>query len=34
MVNYVYDPGQIDDNHESYTSSGKVAASSSVRGLL
>ena len=34
MVNYVYDPGQIDDNYETYTSSGKVAASSSVRGLL
>ena len=34
MVNYVYDPGEIDDNHETYTSSGMIAASSSVRGLL
>ena len=34
MVNYVYSPGEIDDNHEAYTSSGRIATSSSVRGLL
>ena len=34
MVNFVYSPGDIDDNHEAYISRGKIATSSSVRGLL
>ena len=34
MVNYYYDPGDIDDNHENYVTEGKVATSRSVRGYL
>lgn len=34
MVNYLYNLNRIDENHEAYRSNGKVAASSSVRGLL
>ncbi|MDA0997827.1 MAG: malonyl-CoA decarboxylase [Proteobacteria bacterium] len=34
MVNYLYHLPKIEDNHEAYTSSGKVAASSAVRALL
>ena len=34
MINYLYKLDDIGDNHEAYTSEGKVAASSSVRGLL
>ncbi len=32
MVNYLYKLSHVEANHEAYTSSGKVAASSSVRG--
>jgi malonyl-CoA decarboxylase len=34
MVNYYYDLGDIDDNHEDYVTEGKIAASKSVRGLI
>ena len=34
MVNYLYKLDDIGDNHEAYTSEGKIAASSSVRSLL
>ncbi|MBT4934790.1 MAG: malonyl-CoA decarboxylase [Rhodospirillaceae bacterium] len=34
MVNYLYKLSHVEANHEAYTSSGKVAASSSVRSLL
>ncbi len=34
MVNYLYQLSKIEENHEAYTSSGKVAASSTVRALL
>ena len=34
MINYLYKLDDIGDNHETYTSAGKIAASSSVRGLL
>ncbi len=34
MINYLYKLSEIDANHEDYTSSGKVAASSGVRHLL
>ncbi len=34
MINYRYKLDEVEDNHETYTSSGKVAASSGVRGLL
>ena len=34
MINYVYKLNEIDDNHEAYTSEGKIAADSAVRGLL
>ncbi|CAA7626891.1 malonyl-CoA decarboxylase [Magnetospirillum sp. SS-4] len=34
MVNYLYDLGHIEANHESYSASGKVAVSSRVRALL
>ena len=34
MVNYVYNPAEIDDNHEAYASRGRVVTSSSMRGLL
>ncbi|MCC7079762.1 MAG: malonyl-CoA decarboxylase [Burkholderiales bacterium] len=34
MVNYVYDPGDIERNHEAYRLHGKVALSSELRRLL
>jgi malonyl-CoA decarboxylase len=34
MINYLYDLSRVEANHEAYTSTGKVAASSAVRGLL
>lgn len=34
MINYLYDLRAIDDNHESYAGSGKITASSEIRGLL
>lgn len=34
MANYLYDLDRIEDNHESYTATGEVAVSSSVRTLL
>lgn len=34
MINYLYNLGKIEDNHEAYTSSGEIAMSSSVRGHL
>ena len=34
MVNYLYDPNVIEDNHEAYTSEGRIAVSSGLRGLL
>ena len=34
MINYLYDLGRVEDNHETYTSSGKIMASSAVRGFL
>ena len=34
MINYLYKLDDIGDNHEAYTSEGKIVASSSVRGLL
>jgi malonyl-CoA decarboxylase len=34
MVNYLYDLGEIDDNHEAYSASGRVAASGRVKALL
>lgn len=34
MVNYLYKLSHLEDNHEAYTTSGKVAASSSIRALL
>ncbi|MBT3305021.1 MAG: malonyl-CoA decarboxylase [Alphaproteobacteria bacterium] len=34
MINYLYDLSRVEDNHEAYTSTGKVAASNAVRGLL
>ncbi|PPC98656.1 MAG: MCD, Malonyl-CoA decarboxylase MCD [Hyphomicrobium sp.] len=34
MVNYRYEPGDIERNHEAYAQDGFVAASRSVRGLL
>jgi malonyl-CoA decarboxylase len=34
MVNYLYKLSHLEANHEAYTSSGKVAASSSIRSLL
>ncbi len=34
MVNYLYDLGRVEDNHEAYTSAGKVRLSSTLRGLL
>lgn len=33
MINYLYKLGEIDDNHEAYTSNGQVAASASIVGL-
>jgi len=34
MVNYVYEPGDIEENHEAYYRDGKVALSAGVRKLL
>ncbi len=34
MVNYLYDPARIVENHESFANKGEVVASSSVRKLL
>ena len=34
MVNYVYDPAEIERNHEAYRLHGKVALSSDLRRLL
>ena len=34
MINYLYDLGRVEDNHEAYTSNGKIKASSAVRGYL
>lgn len=34
MVNYYYDLGDIDNNHETYVTDGKVVASRAVRGLV
>lgn len=34
MVNYLYDLSKIEDNHETYTSSGQVTVSTAVKGLL
>ncbi|MGH6954004.1 MAG: malonyl-CoA decarboxylase domain-containing protein, partial [Alphaproteobacteria bacterium] len=34
MVNYLYRESDIEANHEAYTASGKIAASSTVRGLI
>ncbi len=34
MLNYRYDLGRIEENHESYTSSGEVAVSSALRNIL
>ena len=34
MINYLYDLGRVEDNHEAYTSSGKIKASAAVRGFL
>ena len=34
MVNYMYEPAEIEDNHEAYFCDGKVATSAGVRRLL
>ncbi len=34
MVNYLYDPGRIERNHEAYVASGEVIHSSAVKALL
>jgi malonyl-CoA decarboxylase len=34
MVNYVYEPSEIEENHEAYFRDGKVATSAGVRKLL
>lgn len=34
MVNYLYKLSHLEDNHEAYTTNGKVAVSSSIRSLL
>lgn len=34
MVNYLYDPGEIEANHETYRLHGKVAVSSEIRRML
>jgi malonyl-CoA decarboxylase len=34
MINYRYDLGRIDANHEGYRTSGKVATSSAIKSLL
>jgi malonyl-CoA decarboxylase len=33
MVNYLYDPAQIEANHEAYAGEGKRAASAGVKKL-
>ncbi len=33
MVNYLYDPGAIEENHEAYVNGGRIAASRAVRSL-
>ena len=33
MINYLYKLADIDGNHESYTSTGRIATSSSIRAL-
>ncbi|MEO5372709.1 MAG: malonyl-CoA decarboxylase [Alphaproteobacteria bacterium] len=34
MINYLYKLSEIDRNHESYSAQGKIAMSSSIRGLV
>jgi len=34
MINYLYDLTRIEDNHEAYTSTGKINASSRMRSFL
>ena len=34
MVNYVYEPSEIEENHEAYFREGRVAVSPGVRRLL
>jgi len=34
MVNYLYDPGQIESNHEAYASQGKIEFNSKLKSLL
>ena len=34
MLNYVYKLGKIEENHEAYTTNGKVAVSSAIKNLL
>ncbi|HEX9701755.1 MAG TPA: malonyl-CoA decarboxylase family protein, partial [Rhodospirillales bacterium] len=34
MMNYLYDLGRVEDNHEAYTSDGRIRISSSLRGIL
>ena len=34
MINYIYDLSRVEATHEAYTSTGEVAASPAVRGLL
>ena len=34
MLNYLYDLGRVEDNHEAYTSEGKVRISSALRSIL
>ena len=34
MVNYLYDLGQIEKNHEALAEKGRIAASDAVRGAL
>jgi malonyl-CoA decarboxylase len=34
MINYLYRLSEIEDNHETYTDDGRIAASSQLRALL
>ena len=34
MINYLYDLGRVEDNHEAYTSTGKIKASAAITNLL
>ena len=34
MMNYLYDLGRVEDNHEAYTSTGKIKASAAITNLL